>query len=190
MDRINPVRETLTAMFNDKLKAKAKMNGGILMADQLKAVVKEEGRDLKSGRFVKGNTVATKHGAVHYLTSGRLQGRANERLRKEMKRIRLELERMLSRNGGGITPKETLLIQQVIKTFGFCSVFERFLEVHGVLDPNTLKKKVVTFQPGFTTYLSLLSRQNTALTSLGLSVEEKEKILTPFEIIQEEEKAK
>lgn len=186
MDSVKDVRETLTAMFNDKLKAIVTMNGGNMKA-QTKAGVKQEGRSGLTGRFLKGNSISTKHGATQYLSDGKLKGRPHERLRKDLRRIKKELELMLSKNGDPISIKSELLISQVVECHGFCQIFTAHLKEYGVLDPNTLKKKVVSFQPGFTLYLSLLSRQNTALISLGLSAEEKGRVLSPLEFIAGEE---
>ncbi len=160
------------------------------MTGQSKAEVKEAGRDLKSGRFLKGNVIALRHSGMKYLTDGKLNGRQHERLRKDLRRIKRELELMVSRNGKGPSIKEELLIGQIIQTHGFAQIFEAHLKEYGVLDPNTLKRNKVQFQPGFTLYLSLLSRQNTALLSLGLSAEEKGRVMSPLEYISAEEKGR
>ena len=106
-------------------------------------------RDTK-GRFLRGNQVARKHGCLQYWTDGKLPpGRKSQRLRAELKRIRLELEQTLSGNGKGISVQEDLLIQQVIKTNGFCVLFENYLRQYGVLDKGELKRNKVQFQAGF-----------------------------------------
>ena len=145
-------------------------------------------RDPETGRFLRNNQCARRHGAVQYWNDGRLpRGRKSLALRKELKRIRVELERSLSGNGKGITVQQELLVQQVCKTFGFCTIFEEYLKEYGVLDRGQLRKNRVTFMPGFKMYLSLLTRQNSALISLGINAQERERLLTPLQLVQLEE---
>ena len=145
-------------------------------------------RNARTGQFMKGNQIARKHGAVQYWNDGKLPpGRRSQRLRGELKRIREELEASLSGNGKALTVQQELLIQQVLKTFGFCTIFEEYLKEYGVLDRGQLRKNRVEFMPGFRMYLSLLSRQNHALLSLGLNEKERERLLSPLEIVELEE---
>ncbi len=139
-------------------------------------------RDNK-GRFLPKNNLAHKHGCIKYLSSGKLPQRKSIALRKELKRIREELEALIPKR----TVKEELLINQVLKTFGFCSIFETYLKEYGIMDRGELKAKKLSFQKGFDQYLKLLGRQHSVLTSLGLNEQEQEKVLTPFEIVQKEE---
>lgn len=138
-------------------------------------------RDNK-GRFLGKNQLAHKHGAIRYLEKGKLPQRKSAQISKELKRIREELEKLIPER----TVKEELLINQVLKTYGFCSIFETYLKEYGVMDRGELKQKRLSFQKGFDQYLKLLGRQHSVLSSLGLNKEEQEKILTPYEVIAEE----
>ena len=135
-------------------------------------------RDPEAGRFLRNNQCARRHGAIQYWNDGKLPpGRKSQRLRAELKRIREELEQSLSGNGKGITVQQELLIQQVCKTYGFCEIFEQYLREYGILNKAELRRNKVQFQPGFKMYLSLLSRQNHALISLGLNERERARIV-------------
>jgi len=139
-------------------------------------------RDEK-GRFLPKNQVAHKHGCIKYLSSGRLPERKSIALRKELKRIREELEKLIPER----TVKEELLINQVLKTFGFCSIFETYLKEYGIMDKTELKAKKLSFQKGFDMYLKMLSRQALTLQSLGVSKKESEELLTPLQIVAQDE---
>ena len=145
------------------------------------------GRDPKSGQFLKGNQSAVKHGGHSYLVTGKMPPiRGVMKLRKELDRIKKALEG----NVQDLDVKKSLLIRQIVESAGFCSLFELYCRKMGLLDPVLGKKGRLDFQPGFRVYLTLMNAQKNAIMALGLDEKQAEESLTPFEIIQKEEKEK
>jgi len=136
------------------------------------------------GRFLRGNQAAVKHSGYRYLSKGKLpQLRGIRKVRKELTRIEAELKASIPQ----LYVKKSLLINQIVKSHGFALIFEQYCRIHGLLNPQTAKKKVLSFHPGFQTYLSLLNLQKNAINSLQLDEDKTRKILTPFEIVASEE---
>ena len=148
---------------------------------------KANDRDLKSGQFKKGNIAALKHGAFSFKLTGNVPSvRGARALMHELNRIKEELE--------AITPdmniKKSLLIEQAIKARGFMRLFEMYVKQAGLLNPRLYTRKVIDFQPGFKTYLSMASLQQKILMALGLDTERVDEVLTPLEIAAEFDKKK
>lgn len=146
----------------------------------------ESERDLK-GRFMRGNQAALKYGGHSFITTGKIPVvRGTRKLRKELTRIQKQLED----NIPDLNAKKSLLINQIVKSAGFCSLFELYCRKAGLLDPALSKKGRLDFQKGFKVYISLLNVQKSAIMALGLDEKQAEGVLTPYEIIKrEEEKA-
>jgi len=144
-------------------------------------------RDPKTGKFLRGNQAAVKHCGHAFLVTGRVPSvRGARALKKELARIRRELEGCFPK----LDVKKSLLVNQVVRAEGFCSLFEAYCKRAGIIEPHSARKKVLAFQPGFQTYLSLLNLQRNAIHSLGLDEKKSEEILTPFEIIEKEKGGK
>jgi len=144
-------------------------------------------RDSKTGKFLGGNQAAVKHSGHAFLVTGRVPSvRGARALKKELARIRRELEGCFPK----LDVKKSLLVNQVVRAEGFCSLFEAYCKRAGIIEPHSARKKVLAFQPGFQTYLSLLNLQRNAIHSLGLDEKKSEEILTPFEIIEKEKGGK
>lgn len=145
---------------------------------------KSTDRDPKTGRFLPRNKEALKSGTTIFIQSGKIPSeiRGAATLRKDLKRIRGELEKMLGQDN--LNVKSELLIDQVISSTGFIKLFELFIKRSGLLNPHLARKRVISFQPGFTTYLSFMSKQKDALQALDLSTQQA-KVITPLELAKE-----
>ncbi len=142
----------------------------------------DSGRD-SQGRFTKGNKAAIKHYCHTFLVTNRLPKiRGVRKIQKNLDRVRKELESSVSK----MTVQKQILIDQIVKTQGFCSLFELYARKMGLFDPQDGKKGKISFMPGFKTYISLLNSQRRALFALGLDRQAQEQILTPLEITQKE----
>jgi hypothetical protein len=145
----------------------------------------QAGRDAKTGRFLEGNQWAAKHGGYKFLATGKLPRiKGTRRLKNELTRIKKQLESDVN----NLDVKKSLLINQIVKSVGFCSLFELYCRKMGLLDPAMGKKGKLDFQPGFRVYLSLLNAQKNAIMALGMDEKQVEETLTPFELIQKEER--
>lgn len=145
------------------------------------------GRDEKTGRFVRGNKVALKHGAFAFKVTGVVPSlRGARKLRDELTRVRRELEK----NCPEMNVKKELLIDQVISATGFLKLFEGYVRKTGMIDPNAWKKAALNWQPGFSIYLSMMRQQQSALLSLGLDSEKAEEVLAPYQIIEADKEEK
>jgi hypothetical protein len=147
---------------------------------------KQKGRDPKTGRFLPGNQCAERHG-YYSLAKGRVPQIPGIRaIRKDLQRIGKELEAM--------TPnpdvRTKLLVGQVVKTAGMILLLERYMRKAGILAPQKWRKGIVEAQPAMKIYLQILDGQRRALAMLNVDGRQVEKILTPLEIVQEEEKEK
>ena len=143
-------------------------------------------RDEK-GKFVKGNHAAVKHGGHAFLITGKVPSvRGARALKNELTRIRKELEA----GTPALDVKKELLINQVINSLGFMKLFEMYCRKAGILNPKKWRQRILEYQPAFQTYLSMMNAQRSALQALGLDEKGAEEILTPYEIIQNEKKAK
>ena len=147
----------------------------------------EHGRDSKTGKFLQGNKSAVKHGGHSFLITGQVPSvRGARKLKQELSRIRKELETSIP----DLDVKKSLLIKQIVQAEGFASLFEMYCKKMGIIEPRSAKRGALNFQPGFKVYLSFLAAQKNALLALGLDEKRAEQILSPYELIQKEEKEK
>ena len=102
-------------------------------------------------------------------------------LRKELDRIRKALEAITDPQD----IRKELLISQILKSFGFCACFEKFVKQAGLF---TKTGKEFDFQPAFKTYISLLNSQRHCIRLLEQGNGSKQKsVMSVAEILQEEE---
>jgi len=142
-------------------------------------------RDPESGKVLPKNQLALRHGLWLYKRTGKLPRiRGARALKQELVKLRQELE--------AVTPemnaKKALVINQVVSSAGFMRLFELYVKKVGLPRADQWKKRVLDFQPGFAFYLSMARLQLSALQLLGLNKEQAEAILTPYQIVEKEEK--
>lgn len=142
---------------------------------------KSTGRDRITGRFLPKNKAAISKGTEVFLRTGKIpsQIRGGAKIKAELKRIRGDLERLLGRERVSI--KTELILDQLVAAVGYCKLFELFIKKAGLLDPVAARKKQISFQPGFRTYLELWTKQTNALAALDLSTPPPV-ITTPLEL--------
>jgi hypothetical protein len=143
-------------------------------------------RDQRTGEFLPGNQVATKHGGHAFLITGKVPSVRGARvLKRVLTRIRKELEDMTP----DLNVKKRLLIDQIVSATGFMKLFEMYVRKVGIPRPDQWKKRIFDVQPAFSFYLSLMNRQLQAVQALGVNKEKADEILAPYEIVEREKKA-
>ncbi len=134
----------------------------------------------EKGQFDKNNQFARKHGIHSSLP--KIPGR--RRMKSEENHMRRELEKSV----GTRTIQKTILIDQIVETQGLCAQIEVFCRQYGIIDQKSAGKGSVNLHPVFGYYISFRNLQRLALRTLGLSKRRSEEVLTPFEIISQEQK--
>jgi len=145
-------------------------------------------RDPKSGRFLNKNQLAIQHGLWVMKRTGKFPAyiRGARILKRELQEMRKELE--------AITPdlnvKKQLLINQICSASGFMGLVELYVKKVGLPRADQWRRKVFDVQPAFQFYLSMARLQIQCIQVLGLDLEQAEAILTPYQIVEKEEKKK
>lgn len=139
-------------------------------------------RDSKTGRFLPGHLIASKHGVTRYLATGKLPSiRGKKAIQKHLEEIRSGIEEMTPR----MNAKKRILISQIVRTEGVLQAIELYIQRAGIIDEKKfISKKMIMLQPCFNSYLSFLNSQRLAIMALGLEGQA-EKIITLDEIVAE-----
>jgi hypothetical protein len=87
-------------------------------------------------------------------------------------------------------PRREVIIGQVIKCEGFLVLIEEYLKRAGILCPVAFREGRLETHGALTACISFMNCQLRALASLGLDKKEALEVLTPYEIVQKEEKSK
>lgn len=142
-------------------------------------------RDIKTGRFLPGNTLGTKHGAHAVKPSVKVPSvRGVRALARYLDKLKSELE--------SITPhldaKKQLLINQIISLEEKRQLVDMWIKKVGLVIPEKVRKKRLELQPVMSFYISLMNSQRLAVLALGLNEDHVRRLMTPLEIVKAEEK--
>jgi len=142
-----------------------------------------QNQDPVTGKFLPGNKAAFKHSAYHFLAKGKMPKiRGITRIKKEMQRIREELEKAAS----PLDIKKEILISQIIRAESYCLLFNEFCKKTGLF---SCKGGKIDFAPGAKTFVTLQNLIRHCLRQL--SDNENQSKLKPIydikEILQETE---
>jgi len=145
---------------------------------------KRQNQDPITGKFLFGNKAAVKPSAYHFLAKGKMPKiRGVTRIKKEMQRIREELEKAVS----PLDIKKEILISQIIRAESYCSLFNEFCKKTGLF---SCKGGQVDFAPGAKTFVTLQNLIRHCLRQL--SDNENQSKIKPIydiqEILDQEEK--
>ena len=142
-------------------------------------------RDIKTGKFLPGNTLGMRHGAHAVKPSAKVPSvRGLRALARHLDRLKSELE--------SITPhldiKKQLLINQIISLEEKRQLIDMWVKKVGLVIPEKVRKRRLELQPVMSFYISLMNSQRLAVLSLGLNEDHVRRLMTPLEIVQAEEK--
>jgi len=87
-----------------------------------------------------------------------------------------------------LTEQQRILIDRIISKLSICRLIEAYIEKYGIFRRDMLKKsQVLELEPALgKSYLAYSNAIDRALIALGLDKRNKEAVLTPYEIIEEE----
>lgn len=144
---------------------------------------KADNKDLKTGKFKKGNIAALKHGAYSLARTKKVPSiRGVRALARYLDQMKVNLERATP----DLNVKKELLIGQVIKTEEKLCLIDMWIRKTGVLHPDRAKRGLLELQPVLAhSYLGFMNSQRLALMALGIESAELEKGQTLEAIIDE-----
>lgn len=143
-----------------------------------------KGRDAQ-GKFLSGNTAGLKHGAWSLTATGRIPSvRGMREIQRGLETLRRELERITPR----LTAQKKLLINQILRCERLLKLTELYFKRCGIMRPDRWRRSTLEAHPVMSTYLSLLNSQRNAILTLGIEPEQIEEVLTPYQIVEKEQK--
>jgi hypothetical protein len=145
-------------------------------------------RDEK-GKLVSGHEIRKTSGAWLFLKSGnRIPSvRGKRRLQKHLNDLRTRLMEVVPNSSD---PRREIIIFQVLKSEFFLRLIMEYLNRAGILNPIAFREGRLEVQGALTSCVSFMNAQLRSLQALGLDSAQAQKVLTPYEIVQEEEKPK
>ncbi len=112
------------------------------------------------------------HGVYSWISSGKITPsiQGSRRLQRYLEDYERALIREITGdNPGTLTPSRELLVKSVVEGYGVLLLSMMYVKKHGILDPEKIKKGIVSLQPVLSTsmiaYMNSI-RQN--LSALGL----------------------
>lgn len=149
----------------------------------------DKGRDIRTGRFTRGNKAALKHGAYRVQSRKETKKpsiRGARALRRYLERLQAELETKTPQ----LNAKKQILINQIIACEEKRQLMDMWLRKIGLLIPEKLCKQRLELQPCLSFYISIMNTQRQAILALGLDFDQARRLLSPLEIVQSEEQKK
>jgi len=149
--------------------------------------LEKDERDPGTGQVESGNKLAVRHGAHSFLKTGKVPPvRGARKLRKELSRLRKELEEITP----DLNVKKRLVVNQVVSAAGFMGLVEIYVRKVGLPRADLWRKRIFDVQPAFSFYLSMMNRQLSALQLLGLDRKEAEELINLGKYIELKDKEK
>jgi len=130
-----------------------------------------------------------KHGIIHFKRTGEFHPslRGRQRLRKELEALGNEIRSAIP----SLTPQKELLLNETLRVTACLWLGGLYLSKVGLFKESKLKDGVLEPQPFVSS--TLLALENTLrlnLLALGMNSKHAEKVMTPYEIVKEEEREK
>ena len=142
-------------------------------------------RDEK-GQLVPGHELRKQSGAWLFLRSGRVPSvRGKRRIGRELSALRKKLMEAVP---GSDDIRRQVLINQIVRSEGFCLLIESFLRRFGIIDPKVFSQGQVQVQGSLNVLNSFMNTQARAVSQLGMDSKALEAIKVPYEIVQEQER--
>ena len=139
---------------------------------------KQEIQRDERGRILPGSKLALKHGIYSFLDRGKIPAKSVRRLKKEMKHVKAELERLTP----DLDEKKSLIILDIVRLEVCLRLLDKVLIELG---PIQITGRKVEMRPILKSYTSFIESKRRNILSLGLEPTEVEKAITVEQIKQE-----
>lgn len=128
-----------------------------------------------------------RHGIIHFKRTGDFHPslRGRQRLRRELEQLRGNIRSAIP----SLTPQKELLLNETMRIVGCLWLAGLYMSKVGIFREEELKEGILEPQPFVSsTLLALENSLRLNLLALGMNSKHADKVLTPFELVKEEER--